>query len=274
MMVVFNHFDWLVFMRIVFIILIMSFPILLWSFKVIPYLLVRFWRLWLFNYPLSFTLNFPILNPMYWHETKGFPSLGVIIIHVQYFISIQCGNPKLLAFQCRYQIWSLMGERVNGPRMNFTVSNKYLTDSWATLHLHPCILTQNFKHFSLICPIFLWRMKGELVCESSNTKFSTKMDLTTYQRKVFIQNQKFKWITLPLHFKNLFSDLFSYFFISTGSISHPTSSLLHRTLHETFKLILVYIPLIIQNLWKWLHFVSKHFSWWFNIQNSTCAFMH
>ena len=58
-----------------FIMLIMSFPILLWSFKLIPYLLVRFWRLWLFNYPLYFTLDFPTLNLMDWHDTNEFHPL-------------------------------------------------------------------------------------------------------------------------------------------------------------------------------------------------------
>ena len=102
--------------------LIMSFPILLWSFKLIPHLLVGFWRLWLFNYPLYFTLAFHTLNPMNLHETKVVPSLGVLIIHVQYFSSIRWGNPNILAFHCGYWNWSLMGERVNGPIVNYKVS--------------------------------------------------------------------------------------------------------------------------------------------------------
>ena len=61
-----------------FMILIMSFPILLWSFKPIPYLLVGFWMLWIFNYPLSFTLVFPTI-PSFppWIDMRlgGFPPL-------------------------------------------------------------------------------------------------------------------------------------------------------------------------------------------------------
>jgi hypothetical protein len=34
----------------------------------------QFWRWWLFNYRLTFTLNFPILNFLDWHGTKGFAS--------------------------------------------------------------------------------------------------------------------------------------------------------------------------------------------------------
>ena len=34
-----------------------------------------------------------------------------------------CKNPELLASQCGYQNWSLMGERVKGPKVNSIVSN-------------------------------------------------------------------------------------------------------------------------------------------------------
>ena len=91
-------FSWGIFLMI----LIMSFPILLWSLKLMPYLLVGFWRLWLFNYPLSFTLTFPTLNPMDWHDTKGVPSLGFLRIHVQNSISIGWGSPKILSFHYGY----------------------------------------------------------------------------------------------------------------------------------------------------------------------------
>ena len=175
-------------------IIIMAFPILVWSLEMIPYLLAGFWRLWLFNYPLFFTLTFPTLIPMYWHETKGVPSFDVLRIHVQNFISIWWGNPKILTFHCGYWNWSLMGERVNGPIMNFTVSNQYLSDSWATLCPYECILTPNLYPF--ICVIFLWRMKGELVWESTNTKFSTKMDLTSSHGQNFTSNQNFEWGTV------------------------------------------------------------------------------
>ena len=66
-------------------ILIMSFPILLWSLKLIPDLFVGFWRLWLFNYPFSFTLDFTTLNRMDWYETCGIPSISVFIPYFQDF---------------------------------------------------------------------------------------------------------------------------------------------------------------------------------------------
>ena len=122
-----------------FIILIMSFPILLWSFKMIPYLLVGFWTLWLFDYPLYFTLVFTTINLMDWHEMKVIPSIGVLRTYVQDFSSIRWGNPKLLAFQCGCRIWSLMGVKVNGHILNFRLSNQYLSDFCPTAHLHVCI---------------------------------------------------------------------------------------------------------------------------------------
>ena len=38
----------------------------------------------------------------------------------------------------------------------------------------------------------------------------------------------------------------------------------HHGLHFTYT----------KNSWKWLHFGLRHFSWWFNMKNSTCVFMH
>ena len=83
-----------------FMVFIMSFPILLWIFKMIPYVLVEFWRLWLFDYPFSFTLVFPTQKLMNWHDTGGILSIGVSRTYVQYFSSIRWGSPNLLAFQC------------------------------------------------------------------------------------------------------------------------------------------------------------------------------
>jgi hypothetical protein len=100
-----------------------------------------------------------------------------------------------------------MGETLNGPRMNFRVSNQYLSDSLSTFHLYACILTPYVDALSLICSIFLWRMKGELVCESTNTNFLSKMDLTTSQGIFFTSNQNFECRTLPFHFKKIFSHI-------------------------------------------------------------------
>lgn len=43
-------------------------------YKLLSFCLTGFWRRWLFNYPLTFTLTFPILKWMDWHGTKGVPS--------------------------------------------------------------------------------------------------------------------------------------------------------------------------------------------------------
>ena len=117
-----------------FMMLIMSFPILLWSFKMIRHLLVGLWRLWLFNYPLSFTLAFPTFNSIDWHDTERVPSLSVLTINVQYFNSIWWRNPKILAFQFGYRIWSLMGVRVNGSIIKYIISNQYMSDFFPTFH--------------------------------------------------------------------------------------------------------------------------------------------
>ena len=44
-------------------------------FKLLSFCLIGFWMCLLFNYPLTFTLTFPILKWMDWHGTKGVPSL-------------------------------------------------------------------------------------------------------------------------------------------------------------------------------------------------------
>ena len=70
-------------------------------FKALCFHLIGFWRLWLFNYPLTFTLTFPILKSMYLHCNKGVPSLDVSWAYVSNLISICWGNRKLLARQCK-----------------------------------------------------------------------------------------------------------------------------------------------------------------------------
>lgn len=42
-------------------------------FKLLSFHLIEFWRWWLFNYPLTFTINFPISRSIDWHGTKGVP---------------------------------------------------------------------------------------------------------------------------------------------------------------------------------------------------------
>ena len=115
-------------------IIIISWTILPRIFKFISFHLIVFWELWLFNYLFSFTLDFPIPNLMDWHQTNGFPSISVSRTYVKYFSSIQWGNPKLLAFQCGFRMWSLMGVEVQGTILNYRLPNQYLGVFWPTLH--------------------------------------------------------------------------------------------------------------------------------------------
>ena len=122
-------------------------PIFLWSFRLIPYLLVGFLRLWPFNFHLYFTLYLLTLNCMDWHETRGVPATGFLRTHFQVFNSIPCVNPNILASYCGYWIWSLMGKRGKALKLISNVLIQYLSGLWDTLGLHVPILPQCF---------FLW----------------------------------------------------------------------------------------------------------------------
>ena len=64
-------------------------------FKSLSLHLIGFGRLWLFNYPLTFTLMFPTLNSMDWHGTKGVPYKDVSWAYVSNLSLIRLENPKL-----------------------------------------------------------------------------------------------------------------------------------------------------------------------------------
>ena len=123
-------FSW-VWCPMVFIMLVLT---LLWSFKMISYVLVGLWRLWIFDYPISLHLYFHTPNLVHWCERKGVPSISVSITYVQYFSLIWGGNPKLLAFQCGLWMWSLMEVEVQGTMLNYIPPNEYLGFLWPTLH--------------------------------------------------------------------------------------------------------------------------------------------
>lgn len=112
---------------------IMSKNILLRSFKFTSFQLIGFLEVWPFDYLLVFTLYFPTINTMDWYDTKGDPSFDVSRNYVSIFISIWWVNPKLLAFQCGFWIWSLIGVRVHGTILNYSLPNQYLCESWPTL---------------------------------------------------------------------------------------------------------------------------------------------
>ena len=155
---------------------IMLLPMFLWSFGLIPCLLVGFLRLWPFNFFLT-------SNSMDCHETRGVPSLGILRIHVQVFNSIPCGNPKKLASYCGYWIESLMGERGKTLKLSSNVLIQYLSGLWATLGLHAPILSPIFslephlRHFHLESErgASVWEHKHIIFNqEGSNTHFKEK----------------------------------------------------------------------------------------------------
>ena len=136
-----------------FMIIIMSLPIFLWSFRLIPCLLVGFLRMWPFIFHLSITLDFLTLNSMYWHKTRGVLSLVVLRRHAQGLSSIPCGNPKILASYYRYWIGSLMGGRGKSLKLIYNVLTKYLNDLWDTLGLHVPILPPIFFPWASFAPL-------------------------------------------------------------------------------------------------------------------------
>ena len=63
--------------------------------------------------PLGFHPIFSYTKSHDWNEAKGYLSFYVSITYLSIFISIRCGNPKLLARQVGYRIWALMVVREN-----------------------------------------------------------------------------------------------------------------------------------------------------------------
>ena len=58
-------------------------------FMSLSFHLIRFCRLWRFNYPLIFTLTFPNLKSIDWYGTKGVPSLDFSWDYVSNLSSIR-----------------------------------------------------------------------------------------------------------------------------------------------------------------------------------------
>ena len=82
-------------------------------FKSLSFHLIGFWRLWLFNYPWTFTLTFPISNSMYWHVPRGFH------LWMSHELMFQTASQSIEAIQsywstsAGYRIWVLMVVREN-----------------------------------------------------------------------------------------------------------------------------------------------------------------
>ena len=203
---------------------IISFPILLWSFKLIPCVLVKFWRLWLFNYSFYFTLVFPTLNIMDWHVTRVITSISISRTYVQYFISIRWGNPKLSGFQCGFRVWSLMGVRVHGIILNYRLPNQYLSE----FCLHTCYKLHILTPGASFSPFFLWRVREEFRCENTNIVFVRKRgsniilgsfhDKTKFSSEKHFHVSKLKFFT---HFnsKHISSNLKKKIIIELSMIS-------------------------------------------------------
>ena len=118
--------------------------------KFIYFCLIGFWKLWLFNYPLTFTLPFANLNLMDWHGTKLIPSFDVSWSYFSNLISICWGNTNLLLHQCRVLNLGTNGGEGKWPRMFPNVLNQLYSDSWVTLLLSSSISTPILDPMSLI----------------------------------------------------------------------------------------------------------------------------
>ena len=212
---------------------------------------------------MTFQLS-PYFNLVYFYPKShgltwdwGVPSLGVLRTHFQVFSWIPCGNPKILASYYGYWIGSLMGERGKGAKLISNVLIQYLSDLWDTLGLHVPILTLNFHPSSLICAIVILRVREELVCESTNTLFSTKKDLTPILRKKILLDQNFIWITRT-HFYNFKFYIFSSLLISSQAIPHQTSKLPFMDSPQDRSTHLGFHFTCHSNSWIWLDFGSEH----------------
>ena len=113
-----------------------------------------FWPLWLFIFisialygvyhaiphsPIKFQVD---TLYMFWLDFGGSESLTTLCISTWYFLlktSIWWGNPKLLALQHGFRMWSLMGVRVHGTILNYRFPSQYLSVFWPTLYLHTYI---------------------------------------------------------------------------------------------------------------------------------------
>lgn len=140
--------------------------------------------------------------------------------------------------------WSILGEtnRSFAPTCFVSIFEWPLISPWP-----PCpYITPHFLPLSLICTIFIWRVREELVCESTNPYFSTKKDLTPISRKTFFSNQNFEWRT-PTHFKNFTFYLFHHFSFHLKAFSIKLWTSLHQTFHRIDQLMLTFISLCIQN---------------------------
>ena len=132
---------------------------------------------------------------------------------------------------------------------------------WHTLHPMNVYKPHISTPLSLIFTIFICKVREQLVCESKNTWFSTKMDLTYILRKNFHFKPNF-WIkNIKTHENNSQTHYISHFHHLSF---HPKASLIKLP-----NIILTYSPqdrsahldfhfTVHSNSWIWIDFVSKH----------------
>ena len=136
------------------------------NFKSISFYFIRFWEMWLFNYPLTFTLYFPTINLMSWHGTNGFLSFYVSRTFFSNFSSIWWGNPKLLARQVGFRIWALMVVRENDLELILMIQFDFLvTLELPSAYLLVCkpLISTLWASFS---PFLIWRVWENLRSEN------------------------------------------------------------------------------------------------------------
>ena len=111
-----------------------------------------------------------------------------------------------------------MGQRRKALKLICNVLTQYLSSPWP-----PCsYIIPHFFSLILICAIFIWRVRKELLRERTNTYFSTKKDLTPISRKKIILKPKI-WMNNMNTLHEIQIITFSSLLISPQGILHQTS---------------------------------------------------
>ena len=196
--------------------------------KSLSFYLIGFWKLWLFNYPLNFTLILPTLNLMDWHGTKGIPSLDVLWAYVSNLNSIRWGNPKLLVCHYRVPKLGINGGEGKWPKMFPNVLNQLSSDSWVSLRLTYSIWTPNFDPMSLIFTIYLWREWEDPRSESFTWYFREKRGFSLCFSRFSIPSKFFEWDNF-----SKYETQTSHLFFNSKNFSTKLQNFSFIELHET-----------------------------------------
>ena len=151
-----------------------------WVFGVVTFLLILGFHP-IFSYPKPHGLTWDQGGCLIWYLKK---------ICFNFRMNLICKS-KVIGPPSWVLNLGINGGEAKWPRINLKVLNWFYSDSWVTLHLSTCILTQNFYPWILICVIIYWRVREELGWERKNTIFQLQVDLTTSQGKFFSKTKMF-----------------------------------------------------------------------------------